>query len=177
VRLDRSRSAHGRGVYICFDAVCLRKALKLSRLVSAFKCPVVVPEFDALYQALSMWLCERLKSCLQLAQKAGVLVSGSVSLQQALARSRVVCIVLAEDIVASRAEMYRSWCIQQNIPCLTLFTKEELGQLIGKSNRSAVGFTEWHFCRQMTTAIKFLEKLRSSNEPPGTNTSFCQLSS
>jgi hypothetical protein len=177
VRLDRSGNAPGRGAYICFDAVCLRKALKLSRLVSAFKCPVVVPEFDTLYQALSMWLCERLKSYLQLAQKAGVLVSGSLSLQQALARARVVCVVLAEDIVASRAEIYRSWCIRHNIPCFTLFTKEELGQLIGKSNRSAIGFTELHFCRQMITAIKSLEKLRSSHEPPGTNTSFCQLSS
>jgi uncharacterized protein len=170
--LDRSGNAPGRGAYICFDAVCLRKALKLSRLVSAFKCSVVVPEFDSLYQALNMGLCERLKSYLQLAQKAGVLVSGSVSLQQALARARVVCVVLAEDIVASRAQIYRSWCIQQNIPCLTLFTKEELGQLIGKSNRSAIGFTELHFCRQVTTAIKFLEKLHSSNGSPGTNTRF-----
>ena len=177
VRLDRSGNAPGRGAYICFDAVCLRKALKLSRLASAFKCPVVVPEFDTLYQALSMWLYERLKSYLQLAQKAGVLVSGSMSLQQALSRARVVCIVLAEDIVTTRAEIYRSWCIRQNIPCLTLFTKEELGQLIGKSNRSAIGFTERHFCRQMTTAIKSLEKLRSSNGPPGTKVNFCQLSS
>jgi predicted RNA-binding protein YlxR (DUF448 family) len=177
VRLDRSGNAPGRGAYICFDAVCLRKALKLSRLVSAFKCSVIVPEFDSLYQALNAGLCERLKSYLQLAQKAGGLVSGSVSLQQALARARVVCVVLAEDIVASRAQIYRSRCIQQNIPCLTLFTKEELGQLIGKSNRSAIGFTESHFCRQMTTVIKFLEKLRSSNGSPGTHTRFCQLSS
>jgi ribosomal protein L7Ae-like RNA K-turn-binding protein len=170
--LDRSGNAPGRGAYICFDAVCLRKALKLSRLVSAFKCSVIVPEFDSLYQALNAGLCERLKSYLQLAQKAGGLVSGSVSLQQALARARVVCVVLAEDIVASRAQIYRSRCIQQNIPCLTLFTKEELGQLIGKSNRSAIGLTELHFCRQMTMAMKFLEKLRSSNGPPGTNTRF-----
>jgi predicted RNA-binding protein YlxR (DUF448 family) len=177
VRLDRSGNAPGRGAYICFDAVCLRKALKLSRLVSAFKCPVVVPEFDILYQALSMWICERLKSYVQLAQKAGVLVSGSMSLQQALTHAKVVCVVLARDIVGSRAETYRSWCLRHNIPCLTFFTKEELGQLIGKSNRSAIGFTELHFCRQVTTAIKSLEKLRSSHGPPETNTSFCQLSS
>lgn len=173
VRLDRLGNAPGRGAYICFDAMCLRKALKLSRLVSAFKCPVVVPEFDTLYQALSVWLCERLKSYLQLAQKAGALVSGSMLLQQAFTRARVVCVVLAEDIAASRAEIYRSWCIRQNIPCLTLFTKEDLGKFIGKSNRSAIGLTDLHFCRQLMTAIKSLEKLHFSNGLPGTNASFC----
>ena len=177
VRLDRSGNAPGRGAYICFDAVCLRKALTLSRLASAFRCPVVVPEFDTLYQALGMWLYERLKSYFQLAQKTGILISGSMSLHRALAHTNVVCVVLAEDIAVSRAEEYRSWCRRHNIPCITLFSKEELGQLIGKSQRSAVGFTESHFYRQISTAVRSLEKLGSSKGLPETNSRFCQPSS
>jgi predicted RNA-binding protein YlxR (DUF448 family) len=177
VRLDRSGNAPGRGAYICFDAVCLRKALTLSRLSSAFKCPVVVPEFDTLYQALGMWLYERLKSYFQLAQKAGILISGSVSLHRALTYSDVACVVLAKDIAVSRAEEYRSWCMRHNIPCITLFSKEELGQLIGKSQRSAVGFTESHFYRQIFTAVRALEKLCSSKGLPETNSRFYQPSS
>ena len=40
--------------------------------------------------------------------------------------------ILAEDIAIGRAEEYRSWCTQYNVPCVTLFTKEELGHIIGK---------------------------------------------
>jgi predicted RNA-binding protein YlxR (DUF448 family)/ribosomal protein L7Ae-like RNA K-turn-binding protein len=177
VQLDRSGSAPGRGAYICFDTACLRKALKLSRLAAAFRRPVVVPEFDTLYQAFDRWLCERLRSYFQLARKAGVLVSGYVSLHNALARAKVVCLVLAEDIAVSRANEYRSWCTQDNIPCITLFSKEELGQLIGRSDRSAVGLTESHFCKQIYTAVASLENLRSSKGLAETSSSFCQLSS
>jgi ribosomal protein L7Ae-like RNA K-turn-binding protein len=177
VRLDRSGNAPGRGAYICFDASCLRKALTLSRLTSAFRCPVVVPEFDTFCQALSMWLYERLKSYFQLAQKAGILISGSTSLRGALAHTNVACVVLAKDIAISRAEEYRAWCRRHKIPCITLFSKEELGQLIGKSQRSAVGFTESHFYRQISTAVRSLEKLGSSKGLPETNSRFCQPSS
>jgi ribosomal protein L7Ae-like RNA K-turn-binding protein len=162
---------------MCFDTACLRNACKLSRLASAFRCSVVVPEFDALYQAVDRWLCERLQSYFQLARKAGALVSGYVSLQNALARAKIVCLVLAEDIAASRANEYRSWCERDNIPCITLFSKEELGQLIGRSDRSAVGLTEAHFCKQIYTAVASLENLRSSKRLAETNSSLCQLSS
>jgi ribosomal protein L7Ae-like RNA K-turn-binding protein len=141
-------------------------------LASAFKCSVVVPEFDTLYQALVMWLYERLKSYFQLARKAGILVSGHVSLHRALVGAQVTCVVLAEDIAVSRADEYRSWCVRLNIPCITLFAKEELGQLIGKANRSAVGFTESHFYEQISIAVMSLERLRSSKELSGTNSSF-----
>jgi hypothetical protein len=146
-------------------------------LASAFKCPVVVPEFDMLYQAFDRWLCQRLQSYVQLARKAGALVSGYASLQKAFARSKVMCLVLAEDIAASRADEYRAWCSQHNIPCITLFSKEELGRLIGKSERSAVGFTKLHFCNLIYTTVVSLEKLRLSKGIPGMNASFSQLSS
>jgi ribosomal protein L7Ae-like RNA K-turn-binding protein len=177
VNLDRLGNASGRGAYICFDALCLRKALTPSRLASALKCPIVVPEFDVLYQAFEGWLSERLRSYFHLARKAGILISGYVALHRAIARAQVTCVVLAEDIAVLRADEYRSWCVRHNIPCITLFSKEELGQLIGKSNRSAVGFTESYFYRQISTAVMSLENLRSSRGLPGNNSSFCQLSS
>ena len=163
VMLDRSGRLPGRGAYVCFDAVCLRRALKPAKLASTFKQPVVVPTFEAVYQTAVVLLQERLKACLSLARKAGAVVSGYTSLRTALTHGKVVCVVLAEDIAASRAEEYHFWCIQQDIPCITLFSKEEMGRLLGRPSCSAAGFTEPRFCDLLGATMAPLGRLRSSD--------------
>jgi ribosomal protein L7Ae-like RNA K-turn-binding protein len=159
--VDRSGRLPGRGAYVCFDAVCLRKALKPTKLASAFKRPIAAPAFETLRQAAIALLYERLRACLSMAQKAGAVISGYTPLHKAFVRANIVCMVLATDIVASRAEEYRSWCVQRGIPCPTLFTKDSLGSLIGKANRSAVGLTEPRFRERLCATMASLEKLGS----------------
>jgi ribosomal protein L7Ae-like RNA K-turn-binding protein len=90
-------------------------------------------------------LYTRLGSHLSMAQKAGAAISGATPLRKALTQRQVRYMVLAEDMAASRAEIYHSWCRQQSIPWLTLFSKDKLGQLLGKPERSAVGLTDRRF--------------------------------
>src|SRR5215510_5739103 len=137
VILDASGHAPGRGIYICCDAVCLRKALKPAKLALALKRPVVAPDFDTVCQEVRRLLYKRLRTCLSLGQKAGAVVSGYMPLRQAFAQARVLYMILAEYIATGRAEEYRSWCTQHDVPYVTLFTKEELGHIIGKPSRSA----------------------------------------
>jgi uncharacterized protein len=164
VLLDRSGHLPGRGVYVCFGAACLRQAIKPSRLAAALRQPVAVPLLETLYQSAVCLLYDRLGSCLGMAQKAGAVVSGATLLQQALAHNRVHYVVLAEDIAASRAEEYRSRCIQLGIPWTTLFSKVELGQFLGKPSRSAIGLSEPRFCQLLQTNVDLLKRLRSSME-------------
>jgi predicted RNA-binding protein YlxR (DUF448 family) len=161
VILDRSRRLPGRGVYVCCDVVCLRIALKPARLLAAFKQPVTVPTFDVVYQAAVSLLQDRLKACFGLARKAGAAVSGYASLHTALAHAKVGCLVLTKDIAASRAEEYYGWCAQQNIPYVTLFSKEELGRMLGRPSCSAVGFTVPRFCELLYATIASLGRLSS----------------
>ena len=162
VILDVSGHAPGRGVYICCDVGCLRKALKPAKLALALKCPVMAPDFDTVYQEVRGLLYKRLRTCLSLGQKAGAIVSGYMPLRQAFAQARVLYIILAEDIATGRAEEYRSWCIQHGVPYVTLFTKEELGHIIGKPSRSAVGFTASHFLTLLLARLTSLERLQTS---------------
>jgi ribosomal protein L7Ae-like RNA K-turn-binding protein len=99
-----------------------------------------------------------------MAQKAGAAISGAASLHNALAHKRVCYVIMAEDIAASRAEEYRSWCTQQEIPWTTLLPKAELGQLIGKPSRSAIGLSEPRFRDLFRTNVEFLWQLRTSME-------------
>src|SRR5215831_10450081 len=163
VILDASGHAPGRGVYVCCDVLCLRKALKPVKLAQALKCTVMVPDFDTVYQEIRSLLYKRLRTCLSLGQKAGAIVSGYVPLRQALAQARVLYMILAEDIATRRAEEYRFWCTQHSVPYVTLFTKEELGYIIGKPSRSAVGLTAPHFLKLLLARLTSLERLQTAD--------------
>lgn len=156
----------GRGAYVCFHAACIRKALHPAKLKAAFKQAVTVPSEQSVYEAATQALRTRLGSYLSMAQKAGVAVSGAVPLQRTLAQGRIVYVVLAEDIAPSRAQEYYTWCQQQDIPWLTLFSKADLGRLLGKSSRSAVGLTQMRFGEQLQMTAERLNLLCASIGSP-----------
>src|SRR5262245_61196458 len=159
VILDSSGRAPGRGVYACCDGICLRKALKPAKLTLALKQPVIVPDFDTVYQEVRGLLYKRLRACLGLGQKAGAVVSGYALLRKAFAQGRVLYMILAEDVATERAEEYRSWCTQHHVPHVTLFTKVELGHIIGKPSRSALGLTAPLFLKPLCAILSSLERL------------------
>jgi uncharacterized protein len=162
VILDASGRAPGRGVYVCCDVLCLRKALKSAKLALALKRPVMVPDFDRVYQEVQRLLYKRLSACLSLGQKAGAIVSGYALLRRAFAQARVLYMIMAEDIAAGRAEEYRSWCIQQGVPYVTLFTREDLGHMLGKPSRSAVGLTAPRFLELLLVRLTSFERLQTA---------------
>ena len=156
--LDPSGRAPGRGVYVCCDVQCLHKALVPARLALALKQPVIVPDFGVVYQAVRELFYKRLRACLGLGQKAGAVVSGYALLQKACAQARVLYMILAEDIAPGRAGEYYAWCTRHNVPCVMLFTKEELGHIIGKSSRSALGLTAPHLLELLGAILTSLER-------------------
>jgi ribosomal protein L7Ae-like RNA K-turn-binding protein len=107
-------------------------------------------------------LYKRLRACLGLGQKAGAVVSGYALLQKAFTQARVLYMILAEDIATGRAGEYRSWCTQHNVPYVMLFTKEELGHIIGKPSRSALGLTAPHFLELLCAILTSLERLSTA---------------
>jgi len=162
VILDASGRAPGRGVYVCCDVLCLRKALKSAKLALALKRSVMVPDFDRVYQDVQRLLYKRLSACLSLGQKAGAIVSGYALLRQAFAQARVLYMIMAEDIAIGRAKEYHSWCTQDGVPYATLFTKEDLGHIIGKPSRSAVGLTAPRFLELLLARLTSLERLQTA---------------
>ena len=162
VVFDYTGRAPGRGAYVCCDARCFRKAFKSSRLTSVFRRAVVVPTLDAACGTVLPSLYDRLGACLSIAQRAGGLVSGYMSLRQACSRRRVVYMVLAENAAAQRAEEYRAWCAEREVPYVTLFTKEELGRRIGKTSRSAVGLLNPQFRIPFCATLTLLQTFEAS---------------
>lgn len=163
---DASGRAPGRGGYVCFDGTCIRQALTTGKVAATFKQSVKAVSADRLCHSAILLLHTRLGSTLSMAQKAGAAVSGATPLQKALSQGRIRYLVLAEDIASTRAEDYLDWCRQQSIPWLTLFSKAELGQRLGKPQRSAIGLTDVRFGEQLSTTANMLLQLRANSEGP-----------
>ncbi len=163
---DVTDSAPGRGAYVCFDIACIHRALKSAKLAAALKRSVTTPTLDMLYRSAVRVLHTRLGSYLGMAQKAGTAISGATPLHKALVQQRIQYMVLAEDIAAARAEDYHAWCRRLGIPWLTLFAKAELGRLLGKSERSAVGLTDARLGERLYTTAQRLTQLRASTDSP-----------
>ena len=159
VIVDQSGRLPGRGAYVCFQTDCLRRALKPATLASAFRQPVTAPTFDAVYEGALGQLHGRLRQAVSMARRAGAVISGHALLCRALAQRQIVCLVVTQDIAPARADEYRAWCAKLHIPCWTLFTKESLGSLIGRSNRSAVGLTDSRFYGMLRVTVASLETL------------------
>ena len=175
--LDHSGHAPGRGVYVCGNALCLRKAVKPAKLTSAFRHPVVTPSLDALCGDITALFQTRLEVGIQLARKAGAVVSGYAALHKALAQQRVVYVVLATDIATARAESYYAWCERLAIPYVVLFSKQELGRLMDRSSRSAIGFTEERFAERLRTVTTAVEHWHASHSASGGRTAFSYTAS
>ena len=162
VMVDPTGRAPGRGAYVCYDARCFGKSFKPARLASVFRRPVSPPGLDAVYGKILSAFHDRLGSCLSFAQKAGKLVSGHMSLRQACSRGRVTYMVLAEDASDQRAAEYRAWCSELDIPHVTMFRKDELGQRIGKASRSAVGLLDPRFRESFCATLTLLQSFEAS---------------
>lgn len=162
VLLDYSGRAPGRGVYVCADIRCVQKVWHPAKLTAFLHGVVTLPAVERVRQDILCWFQKHLGACISMGQKAGAVVSGYTALQQAFGRSRVLCMITAQDIVAQRAVQYASWCTQQHVPSWSFFTKEELGRLVGKSARSAIGIVHPHFCERIRSLLASLERFEAS---------------
>ena len=70
--------------------------------------------------------------------------------------------VMAEDASIQRAEEYRGWCVDMDIPHVTMFSRDELGQRIGKASRSAVGLLDPRFREAFCATLTLLQTFEAS---------------
>jgi len=94
----------------------------------------------------------RLKNLLGLAQRARLLVSGNFAVNEALKANQVKLLILTKDASERTAKDYEKISAEKNLPLLRTLTKEELGQCLGKGERTIAAVLDTGF-------VKSIEKL------------------
>lgn len=103
-------------------------------------------------------------SMISLANKAGKLVTGEDAVRNSIRNGRVKLLIVAEDASDNTKKRFINSAAFYNISITIWGLKEELGNCIGKSERSVLGITDDNFSNVI------LEKLSAEvrkNEKPG----------
>ncbi|BCG48074.1 COG2740: Predicted nucleic-acid-binding protein implicated in transcription termination / Ribosomal protein L7Ae family protein YlxQ [Citrifermentans bremense] len=142
---DLQQKLPGRGAYTCMKGSCLKQAAQKRQFGRGFKTEVAAVDPEGLARQVVEKLEERIASYLSLANKAGKIVSGSDQAMEKLKKGGAGIMFLATDISADIGEKFRGVARLHGVPCVSLFTKERLGALLGKELRSVLVVTESGF--------------------------------
>ncbi len=95
---------------------------------------------------------EKVISLLGLAQKAGEISSGELSVEKAVKSGKAKLLIVATDCSDATKKSYNDMAAYYKVDLYEIFSKEQLGQCIGKVYRAALAITDTGF----TNAVKKL---------------------
>ena len=137
VLVDYRSKLPGRGAYTCLSLDCVARAAK-NGFTRSFK-KNVSADAEVLSCQLQDEMEKRLVSLLGMTRKAGILISGSGQVLAACSsKHKPELIIMSDDISESIAQKLLKSCKLSGIKCFSLFSKDFLGQLLGKSERSVI---------------------------------------
>lgn len=140
VLVDYRQKLPGRGGYTCFSAACVRAAVKRQQFGRAFRLSGPAPSADDLLSSLKAQLIDRILGLVGMARKSGNIISGSNLVLAALGGpAQPALVLLAEDVSDGIGEKVQGKAAAVGVSCFRLLTKADLGQQVGRDQRSAVG--------------------------------------
>ncbi|MEG6585501.1 L7Ae/L30e/S12e/Gadd45 family ribosomal protein [Dendrosporobacter sp. 1207_IL3150] len=96
----------------------------------------------------------KITSLLGLAQKAGKVASGELSVEKAIQSGKAKLIIIATDSSDGTKKKYRDMSQYYQVPIYELLTKQQLGGCIGKEYRAALTIVEQGFSNAIEKALK-----------------------
>ena len=156
--IDYREKLPGRAAYVCPRSECIRKALVRENLSRALHVKTAVPEIGAFLDKLAGTITEKIRSLLTMAAKAGSLAAGASAVDDALQKGRVEMLIFAADL----SEGTRSKLLSgATLPALqaTLFTRYEMGQMVGRELVGVVGIIEKGFANAVGIEYERLKGL------------------
>ncbi|BCA79517.1 YlxR family protein [Desulfuromonas sp. AOP6] len=140
VLVDYRKRLPGRGAYTCLKRQCIDDAVKRRQFGRAFRGLAGDVSAEVLTESLVAEVRSRILSLIGMARKSGCLVSGSNLVMMALSSpDSFTLIILSADISTGIGDKIKSKARHLGVPCFTFSTKEDLGHLLGKEERSVVG--------------------------------------
>lgn len=137
---DYRKRLPGRGAYTCPSLDCLRQAIKRRQFHRSLKDEQLQLDAGRLLQGLRGQILQRVENLVGMARKSGQLVGGSNQLLAELGRGNLpALILLATDVSAGIGEKIRQRSNAAGLPLWQLMTKEQLGGLLGRDERSVIG--------------------------------------
>ena len=95
----------------------------------------------------------KLKNLLGIAQKAGKIISGTFSVNQAINKNKVKMLLIAKDASEETKKEWQKIAENKKIPIKMILDKETLGNAIGKEYRMIAALSDDGFCKKISEMI------------------------
>ncbi len=139
VLVDYRQHLPGRGGYTCFSVTCLQDAVKRRGFQRCFKTQNLSVDAGQLLEQLTDAVDQKIISLIGMARKSGQLISGSNAIIEALRKSATpTLVIIAADISAAIGQKIETLAARSDIYCVRLYDKLQLGQMLGKEERSVI---------------------------------------
>ena len=107
---------------------------------------------------------DRVLGMLGLAEKAGALVSGGFSTENAVKSGKARLVIVSEDAQKNTTSLFENKCEFYGIPLRRYGTKETLGHAIGKGERSCLAVTQEGFAGSLVKLLDSANTAEDSSE-------------
>jgi predicted RNA-binding protein YlxR (DUF448 family) len=164
---DIARKLPGRGVWVTCNRECVENAVAKKAFPRAFKRRVIVP--DDLPERVESCLLQRTLQALSLANKAGLVVTGSGKVNSWIEKGAEGTLLQAVDAspdgLAKVARKYRAVCraTDQSPVELTFLTIDQLGLAMGQANVVHAALNNGRAVDSFLVAASRLEKYRGAS--------------
>lgn len=165
VLVDYRQKLPGRGAYTCVNTDCISKAITRQAFSRSFRGRCKNIDYDDLEAQLLKAVECRIEGLLGMARKAGIVTSGSsmVLAQLRKAQCDFGLIMLANDISEDIGNKIEAAAGRRQITCIRVFNKDKIGQILGKEERSVVGFLSGALVEAMLTELSRYRLLAREN--------------
>lgn len=106
-----------------------------------------------------MMKTNKVLSQLGLAQRAGKLVTGDEIVLKAIRSQQTQLVFVASDASENTKKKFRDKCKTYGVPLAIGFTRDELGESLGKLDRVIVGVTDSGFAQLMKNGLMTMSEV------------------
>jgi ribosomal protein L7Ae-like RNA K-turn-binding protein len=106
---------------------------------------------------------QRVLSLLGLAHKSGKTVCGDFTAERYLQRKTVPVLFLASDCGADNDKKYRTLAQRKDIPVIDRYTKEQLGEAVGKMRHVIILITDRGFAKSIYKVLCSMKEDEGGN--------------
>lgn len=145
VLVDYREKLPGRGAYTCLNRECIRQTVARRQFDRAFRVACLPVSAEELGNRLLKELRDHMTALLGMARKSSQVLSGGNQVLDALDRpEKLAVVILADDVSAGVAEKVVRKARGRDVPCLSFSSKADLGQFLGRGERSVTALTKGH---------------------------------
>lgn len=145
----------GRGLYLCPDIGCLEQTVRrkaLQRTLGPDFGPLTVQQLrESIHEAV----LQKIQRLLGLARRARKVAAGTRGVWQALQAGRVRLLLLSRDILGRSENRFGVEAKRRGVPVVALFSREELGGVLGDRPREVVGVSDDGFANGILQAVRY----------------------